>query len=201
MSKSLMSSRQFAPLFWTQFLSAFNDNFLKNSLVFLILFQVGTAGAASETTGALVALAGAVFVLPFLALSALGGELADRYDKSRLARITKLVEVGGAALAVTGMALSSLPVLFAALFVFGAMSALFSPVKYGMLPHLLVANELPRANAWVETGTFLAILGGRTGAQFFTNTDVSDILYLDRNVVVLGNNDVADVFYRRQLTG
>lgn len=177
MSKSLMSSRRFAPLFWTQFLSAFNDNFLKNSLVFLILFQVGTAGAASETTGALVALAGAVFVLPFLALSALGGELADRYDKSRLARITKLVEVGAAALAVTGMALSSLPVLFAALFVFGAMSALFSPVKYGMLPDLLVANELPRANAWVETGTFLAILGGTIAAGVLFASDAPTLIF------------------------
>jgi acyl-[acyl-carrier-protein]-phospholipid O-acyltransferase/long-chain-fatty-acid--[acyl-carrier-protein] ligase len=31
-----MTSRRFAPLFWCQFFSAFNDNFLKNALVFLI---------------------------------------------------------------------------------------------------------------------------------------------------------------------
>ncbi len=38
MSTSLMTTRRFAPLFWCQFFSAFNDNFLKNALVFLILF-------------------------------------------------------------------------------------------------------------------------------------------------------------------
>ncbi|MCX2722468.1 acyl-[ACP]--phospholipid O-acyltransferase [Roseibium salinum] len=164
MSKSLMTTRRFAPLFWTQFLSAFNDNFLKNSLVFLVLFQVGSAGSATGTSGALIALAGAVFIVPFLALSALGGELADKHDKAKLARITKLAEVGGAGLAVAGMAFSSLPLLFCALFVFGAMSALFSPVKYGLLPDHLQAEELPRANAWIEAGTFLAILGGTISA-------------------------------------
>ena len=40
MQQNLMTSRRFAPLFWTQFLSAFNDNFLKNTLVFLILATV-----------------------------------------------------------------------------------------------------------------------------------------------------------------
>jgi acyl-[acyl-carrier-protein]-phospholipid O-acyltransferase/long-chain-fatty-acid--[acyl-carrier-protein] ligase len=154
-----MTSRRFAPLFWTQFLSAYNDNFLKNALVFLMLFQV-----ASSQTGALIALAGAVFIAPFLFLSALGGELADRHDKARLARITKGVEVGGAVIAVAGMTLGSLPLLFFALFVFGAMSALFSPAKYGLLPDHLAPADLPRANAWVEAGTFLAILCGTISA-------------------------------------
>ena len=39
---SLLSSRRFAPLFWCQFFSAFNDNFLKNGLVILILFGIGS---------------------------------------------------------------------------------------------------------------------------------------------------------------
>ncbi|MES0809168.1 acyl-[ACP]--phospholipid O-acyltransferase [Roseibium sp. SCPC15] len=177
MSNSLMKTRRFAPLFWTQFLSAFNDNFLKNSLIFLILFQVTTTGMASGDTGALIALAGAVFIVPFLALSALGGELADRYDKARMARVTKLVEIAGAGLAATGMALSSLPVLFSALFVFGAMSALFSPVKYGMLPELLKTAELPRANAWVEAGTFLAILGGTISAGLLFTSGAPALIF------------------------
>jgi len=172
MRNSLMTSRRFAPLFWTQFLSAFNDNFLKNALVFLVLFQV-----ASSQSGALIALAGAVFIAPYLFLSALGGELADRHDKARIARITKCVEVGGALLAVAGMMLGSLPVLFAALFVFGAMSALFSPAKYGLLPDHLDPAELPRANAWVEAGTFLAILGGTLSAGLLFSASAPALLF------------------------
>ena len=77
-SKSLLLSRRFAPLFWCQFFSAFNDNFLKNALVFLILFKIGGSAAESADHAG-----GAVFIAPFFFLSALGGEMADRYDKAR----------------------------------------------------------------------------------------------------------------------
>ncbi|SKA27756.1 acyl-[ACP]--phospholipid O-acyltransferase [Consotaella salsifontis] len=155
MNDHLMTSKRFAPLFWTQFLSAFNDNFLKNTLVFLILFQLSSEEAAS-----LVTLAGAVFMAPFLLLSALGGELADRFDKAVMAQRLKLAEVGGALVAVAGIAIHSIPVLMTALFIFGVVSALFGPIKYGILPDHLPKSELPKANAYIEGATFAAILGG-----------------------------------------
>ncbi|MBI3434579.1 MAG: acyl-[ACP]--phospholipid O-acyltransferase [Proteobacteria bacterium] len=155
MVSTLMTTRRFAPLFWSQFFSAFNDNFLKNSLVFLILFKLG--GAESE---ALITLAGAVFIFPFFFLSALGGEIADRYDKALIARRLKFVEIGVAGVAVVGFWMHSLPVLFLALFLFGVIAALFGPIKYGILPDHLARAELPSGNALVEGGTFLAILTG-----------------------------------------
>ena len=45
MSSSLLMTRRFAPLFWTQFFSAFSDNFLKNALVFLIVFHPEISGS------------------------------------------------------------------------------------------------------------------------------------------------------------
>ena len=59
-----------------------------------------------------------------------------------------------------GFAFHSLLVLFAALFLFGMLGALFGPVKYGILPDLLAREELPAGNALIEGGTFLAILLG-----------------------------------------
>ncbi|MEM5580848.1 acyl-[ACP]--phospholipid O-acyltransferase [Roseibium sp. AS2] len=170
-SQSLMKSVRFAPLFWTQFLSAFNDNFLKNALVFLVLFNVADGGAV------LISVASAVFIAPFLLLSALGGQIADRCDKALVARRLKLLEIGGAVLAVGGMAISSVPVLFAALLVFGIGSALFSPVKYGLLPDHLDRSELTRANAWVEAGTFLAILGGTIAAGLMFSSGNASLLF------------------------
>jgi acyl-[acyl-carrier-protein]-phospholipid O-acyltransferase/long-chain-fatty-acid--[acyl-carrier-protein] ligase len=155
MSQSLLASRRFAPLFWCQFFSAFNDNFLKNALVLLILFKIG-----GRTGESLVTLAGGVFIVPFFLLSAFGGELADRFDKALVARILKLVEIAAAAVAVTGFQLNSLPLLFAALFMFGVIGALFGPIKYGILPDHLKREELPGGNALIEGATFLAILGG-----------------------------------------
>src|ERR1700751_4254387 len=126
MSSSLLMTRRFAPLFWTQFFASFSDNFLKTSLVFLLLFHIG--GADSE---ALITLASAVFIAPFFFLSALGGQLADRYDKAKVAQRLKFAEIFIAAFAVIGYARSSLPILFVALFAFGVLAALFGPIKYG----------------------------------------------------------------------
>src|ERR1051326_9024989 len=96
-SKSILLSRRFAPLFWCQFFSAFSDNFLKNALVFLILFKIG--GSAAES---LITLAAAVFIAPYFFLSALGGEIADRFDKAIVARWLKLAEIGIALVAIGG---------------------------------------------------------------------------------------------------
>ena len=155
MFTSLMTSKRFAPLFWTQFFSAFNDNFLKNALVFLILFKIG-----GENSGLLITLAGAVFIAPFFFLSSLGGELADRFDKALMAQRLKLWEIPVAALAVVGFWLHSIEILFLALLGFGVIASLFGPIKYGILPDHLKREEVPAGNALVEAATFIAILSG-----------------------------------------
>ena len=151
----LIFSRRFAPLFCCQFFAAFNDNFLKTALVFLILFHAGGADAA-----ALVTAASAVFIAPFFFLSALGGELADRYDKARVAQRLKFAEIFVAAVAVFGYARGSIAILFVALGGFGVLAALFGPIKYGILPDHLRREQLPAGNALVEGATFVAILLG-----------------------------------------
>jgi acyl-[acyl-carrier-protein]-phospholipid O-acyltransferase/long-chain-fatty-acid--[acyl-carrier-protein] ligase len=148
-------SRRFAPLFCCQFFAAFNDNFLKTALVFLILFRVGETEAP-----ALITAASAVFIAPFFFLSGLGGELADRHDKARVAQWVKFTEIFVAAISAIGYARQSLPVLFTALGGFGVLAALFGPVKYGILPDHLEREELPAGNALVEGATFIAILAG-----------------------------------------
>ena len=46
MIKELLSSRRFAPLFWSQFCSALNDNVLKNALVIMLLYGVAAEEGA-----------------------------------------------------------------------------------------------------------------------------------------------------------
>jgi acyl-[acyl-carrier-protein]-phospholipid O-acyltransferase/long-chain-fatty-acid--[acyl-carrier-protein] ligase len=155
MIKELMSSRRFAPLFWAQFCSALNDNVLKNALVIMLLY-----GATTGHGDALVTVAGAVFIFPFFILSGLGGELADKYVKSVVARRLKFAEIFAAGFAATGFFLHSIPLLFVALALFGIVAALFGPVKYAMLPDQLSVGELATGNALVEGATFMAILIG-----------------------------------------
>jgi MFS family permease len=153
---ALLSSRRFAPLFWCQFFAAFNDNLLKTALVFVILFHAGGSDA-------LITFAGAVLIAPFFILSGLGGELADRVDKARVAQRLKFTEIFVAAISGVGFWMHSLPVLFVALAGFGILAALFGPVKYGMLPDQLRPEELPGGNALIEGATFVAILLGTIG--------------------------------------
>src|SRR5579884_1511628 len=152
----LLRSRRFGPLFATQFLSAFNDNALKNALVLMIAYR-GDDGASAPL---LIPLAGGLFILPFFLCSAFAGELADASDKARLVRLIKLVEIGVMALAALGIVAGSIPLLFALLFAMGVEAAFFGPIKYAILPDLLAPHELLLGNALVEAGTFLAILLG-----------------------------------------
>jgi acyl-[acyl-carrier-protein]-phospholipid O-acyltransferase / long-chain-fatty-acid--[acyl-carrier-protein] ligase len=161
MFKRLMTSRRFAPLFWCQLCSALNDNFLKNALAILILFGLGgSGGGGGQQGGVLITLSGIIFIAPFFILSALGGELADRYDKAIVARYIRLAEIPIAGLAAGGFFLQSVPMLLVALGLFGVIAALFGPLKYGLLPERLETAELSAGNALVEGATFLAILIG-----------------------------------------
>ena len=153
----LLLSRRFAPLFWSQFFAAFNDNFLKTSLVFLILFGANTTQSGAA---ALITLASAVFIAPYFFLSALGGELADRYDKARVAQWLKFIEIFVAVIAAVGYGRQSIATMFVALGLFGVIAALFGPIKYGILPDHLPREKLPAANALIEGATFIAILTG-----------------------------------------
>jgi acyl-[acyl-carrier-protein]-phospholipid O-acyltransferase / long-chain-fatty-acid--[acyl-carrier-protein] ligase len=164
MFRSLMTRRKFAPLFFCQFFAAFGDNFLKTALSFVVLAQI-----SGGKSGALITLAGAVYIAPFFFLSGLGGELADRHDKAWMAQRIKLVEMGAAALAVIGFAFHSVTLLFVALFLFGTLATLFGPIKYGILPDHLARGELPAANALIEGATFIAILLGTILAGIAAN--------------------------------
>ena len=152
---TLMTSRRFAPLFWCQFLSAFNDNFVRQMLVMLILFRFGGEDAGSKVT-----LAVGIFILPSLLLSALGGELADSHDKAQVARRLKFAEIFVQLLAAAGFYFSSLALLYVSLLGLGAIAALFGPIKYGILPDHLERRELVSGNALVEGATFAAIICG-----------------------------------------
>lgn len=152
---NLMTERRFAPYFLTQFLGAFNDNVFKNALVILLTYKI-----VSSQSSILVNLAAVVFILPFFLLSPLAGQIADKYEKSGLIRRIKWIEIGIMLLGVVGIYLNSIPWLMGVLFIMGAQSAFFGPIKYSILPQHLSREELMGGNALVEAGTFLAILFG-----------------------------------------
>jgi len=154
----LLKEKRFGPLFGTQFLGAFNDNLYKNALVVLLTFQaVQWTTIPVELLGNLAA---GLFILPFFLFSATAGQLADKYDKAGLARLSKVLEIVIMGVAAAGFWLHSLSWLLAALFLLGLQSTLFGPVKYSILPQHLREDELVGGNALIEAGTFVSILIG-----------------------------------------
>ncbi|WP_374614654.1 MFS transporter [Sphingorhabdus sp.] len=157
-SMALLGKRRFLPLFVTQFLNAFNDNFFKMAMVMLITYSILQGGEAEEAY--YNALAGGIFILPFFLLSAISGQLADSGDKTRIIRLVKTAEIFIMIVGAAGIWLHNIPLMFLALFAMGVHSTFFGPIKYGILPQHLKDDEVLGGTGLVEAGTYIAILSG-----------------------------------------
>ncbi|UVW27707.1 MFS transporter [Massilia sp. H6] len=155
---SLLTQRRFGPFFWTQFLGAFNDNLFKTALLVVLTYD-----ALSWTTispSLLNNLIPGLFILPFVLFSATAGQIADKFDKARLARFVKVLEIVIMLIAGIGWMTQTLWLLIAAVAGMGLHSTLFGPVKYAYLPQQLKPDELVGGNGVIEMGTFVGILLG-----------------------------------------
>lgn len=154
----LLKSQRFLPLFITQFFGAFNDNVFKNA--FLIWFTYDIATKLNMDAQLMVTIASGLFVLPFFLFSALAGQIADKFEKSKIVRIIKVAEIVIMAFAFIGFYFENIYLLLLLVFLMGVHSTFFGPIKYSLLPETLKDNELVSGNALIEGGTFLAILLG-----------------------------------------
>lgn len=169
----LMKTRRFAPFFWTQFLGAFNDNVFKNALIILIAFQA--AKTVSLDSNILINIAAGLFILPFFLFSATAGQISDKYEKSMLIRRIKLMEIAIMGAAAAAFYLDSIWLLLALLFMMGAQSTFFGPVKYSIIPQHLKRGELVGGNAMVGMGTFLSILLGTIAGGVLIQMEIGRI--------------------------
>jgi len=156
-SMSLLKKRRFLPLFVTQFLNAFNDNFYKMAMVILVTYEIYSDPTREANFNAI---AGALFILPFFLLSALAGQLADTIEKTRVIRMVKTAEIFIMIFGAIGIYTHNIPMMLVALFAMGVHSTFFGPIKYAILPQHLERDEVLGGTGLVEAGTYLAILGG-----------------------------------------
>ncbi len=167
-----MRQKRFLPLMVTQFFNAFNDNLYKTALVLFVVYSVYN----DEQQEALFSgLASVIFIVPFVVMSALAGQLADTHDKARIIRIVKLCEIGWASLGAIGLFMAwqgiavhtiAIPLLLFVVFLAAAQSAFLGPIKYAILPQHLKKEEVLPGTGLVEAGTYIAILAGTILAGF-----------------------------------
>ena len=161
---ALLRQRRFAPFFWTQFSGAANDNLFKFAFTVMVTYQLGVDWLPPALAGLVI---GALFILPFVLFSATSGQLTDKYEKTRVIRGVKNLEVFIMLLAAAGFMASGshwgawqVPLLLFCTFLMGLHSTLFGPVKFAYLPQALRESELMGGNGMIEMGTFVAILLG-----------------------------------------
>lgn len=155
---SLLSQRRFGPFFWTQFCGAFNDNLFKTALMVILAYDALSWTTLDPST--VTNLIPGLFILPYVIFSATAGQLADKFEKSSLARFVKWMELAIMGIAAVGWLTHTLWLLVAAIVGMGIHSTLFGPVKYAYLPQHLKKSELIGGNGVVEMGTFVGILLG-----------------------------------------
>ena len=154
---ALLGQRRFAPFFWTQFSGAANDNVFKFAFTVMVTYQLSISWMQPAMAGLVI---GALFILPFLLFSATSGQLTDKYEKTKMIRFVKNLEIVIMLIAAYGFFTANVPVLLGCTFLMGLHSTLFGPVKFAYLPQVLNERELTGGNGMVEMGTFVAILAG-----------------------------------------
>ncbi len=171
---NLLKEKRFLPLFLTQFLGSFNDNLYKNALVILITYTM--ADEFKWNTEVIITLAAGIFILPFFLFSSIAGQLADKYEKSRLIRYTKMAEI--ALMCIAGLAFytHSMFLMMTVLFLLGTQATFFGPMKYSILPDHLRKEELIAGNAFLEAGTYLSILLGTIAGGVLAAFQVGPLL-------------------------
>jgi MFS family permease len=141
-----------------QFLGAFNDQVYQKAFVALVTYRL--ADQVGMDVALLGAIASALFILPFAVVSPTAGQYADRVDKAVMMRWVKAWEIVVMLMAVVGYHTQNIYFLYFVLLLMGAQSAVFAPIKYGVLPQYLHRDELLGGNGMVQAFTFLAILFG-----------------------------------------
>ncbi|MEX0298457.1 MAG: MFS transporter, partial [Kordiimonas sp.] len=153
---SLFKSNRFWPLFLTHILGKLNNQLFKGTLI-LGGFAIGLTKTDSELMPFTVLVA-SLFILPFFLFSATGGQLADKYEKPHLVQRLKAFELTTVILLSFGLVFSNYYILLAASFLLVTQTALFTPLKYSLLPEQIEEKALIGGNGLLEAGAYGTVL-------------------------------------------
>lgn len=164
----IMFQRRFAPYFWTQVSGAANDNLFKFAVTIMLTYHLSVSWLPPEMAGVVI---NGMFIIPFLLLSAVSGQMSDKFEKARFMRWIKTAEIGIMALAAIGLIYQQVFILLLCVLLMGVHSTVFGPVKFAYLPQVYQGTALVSGNGWVEMGTFVAILLGNMVGGFMAGIE------------------------------
>ena len=153
-------------LFLLNFVGVLNDNFMKHCIIFV---SVGWVMPEWMTQSQLISAVSAALVLPYLLLSPYSGEIAERFQKQKIVRLMKLLELPIVALAGVGFWIESVWVVLLAVLLMGVQSCLYSPAKYGLIRDVDGERGVAFGSGMFEMMAFLGILIGTVLAAYLSD--------------------------------
>jgi acyl-[acyl-carrier-protein]-phospholipid O-acyltransferase/long-chain-fatty-acid--[acyl-carrier-protein] ligase len=153
-------------LFLLNFVGVLNDNFMKHCIIFV---SVGWVMPEWMTQSQLISAVSAALVLPYLLLSPYSGEIAERFEKQKIVRLMKLLELPIVALAGIGFWIESVWIVLLAVLLMGAQSCLYSPAKYGLIRDVDGERGVAFGSGMFEMMAFLGILVGTIIAAYISD--------------------------------
>lgn len=178
----IMLQRRFAPYFWTQISGAANDNLFKFAVTIMLTYHLSVSWLPPEMAGVVI---NGMFIIPFLLLSAVSGQMSDKFEKARFMRWIKTAEIVIMAVAAFGLIYQQVYVLLLCVLLMGIHSTVFGPVKFAYLPQVFHGTTLVSGNGWVEMGTFVAILLGNMAGGFLAGIEGVGYYYVAASCVVI----------------
>ena len=153
-------------LFLLNFVGVLNDNFMKHCIIFVSVWWVMPEWM---TQSQLIAAVSAALVLPYLLLSPYSGEIAERFEKQKIVRWMKLLELPIVALAGVGFWIESVWMVLLAVLLMGMQSCLYSPAKYGLIRDVEGEKGVAFGSGMFEMMAFLGILVGTIIAAYISD--------------------------------
>lgn len=169
-----MLRNKWTSLFVSNFLSVFNDNFLKNCIIFI---AIGWSLPNWLTQSQLIALVSASLIVPYLFLSPIAGHLSIRYSKKKVFSWLKLAEIPVIIVACFSFYYQIVTVAILSVFIMGILSCLYSPSKYSLIRDIGGESGVSFGSGIFEMMAFLGILIGTTSASIVSDNFNSWILY------------------------
>ncbi len=162
----LALKNKWASLFTSNFLGIYNDNLLKNAIIFIaISWTLPTWLNQSQ----LIALVSASLIIPYLFLSPLAGHMAVIFSKKKVFSICKLLEIPVILLACTAFYFQWVLISVFSVFVMGILSCIYSPSKYSLIRDIGGEKGVSFGSGVFEMMAFLGILIGTLTASVISD--------------------------------
>jgi acyl-[acyl-carrier-protein]-phospholipid O-acyltransferase/long-chain-fatty-acid--[acyl-carrier-protein] ligase len=153
---------KWTPLFLSNFLGVFNDNFLKNCIIFI---AVSWARPDWLTQSQLISVVSASLVIPYIFLSPIAGRFAVIYSKKKVFRICKLLEIPVLLVACMAFYQQWIMTAVLAVLLMGILSCIYSPAKYSLIRDIGGEEGVSFGSGIFEMMAFLGVLVGTVVAS------------------------------------